>query len=120
MSDEVLPNLNGLLTYFQAERHKKTDKKEIAIMAFYVAANETEIYMAQLKESGRRNRKRELELSRLWSRAGAAVRQVNKNLSQRFLQKSQIWISPEKWKHEHVRILGLGLSQVREEAAKLL
>jgi hypothetical protein len=114
----AIVSLNKLLNYFQKERHNNHDKKIEAVMAIYVAANETKIYLQQIQK--RRSRKVERKLSGLWSRAGILCNRLNADLVDRCLMKSDYWIAPQIWKKEYIRLLRFGLDQILEDTQKFL
>ncbi len=127
MIEFTIPALTALLLYLQKERHQRTKKNALqrertgkALLAAYVAADQTQIYLQEYRNRGRRSRRAEEKLAALWVRAGVAFRHVNRDLAERCFLKRQLWSRPEIWKREHVRALGLELTQVREDIQKLL
>ncbi len=117
---DAIPGLSKLLDYFSQERHRREDRKELALSAIFAAASETRLYLAGLERSGRRNRKKEEELSRLWTRAALAARRFDAEFTERCLMKSQYWESPEKWRAEEVTEKRIGIEAVYEKALQLL
>jgi hypothetical protein len=117
---DAIPGLSKLLDYFSRERHRREDKMELALSAIFAAASETKIYLAGLERTARRSRKKEEELSRLWSRAALAARRFDADLTDRCLMKSQYWVSPEKWGAEEVAEKRIGIDAVYEKARQLL
>ena len=116
----MIPGLQGLLNYFAVERRQRDDRLDTALTAIYTAASETKIYIDRMKKSGRRSRKKEEELSRLWAKAVAPVRRFDRDLAERFLLKSDYWINPEHWTPSDIKDARIGIVQVCEEARGLL
>lgn len=117
---DAIPGLSKLLDYYSKERHRREDQKELALNAIFAAASETRIYLAGLERTGRRSRKKEEELSRLWSKAALAARRFDADFTDRCLLKSQYWVSPEKWRADDVTEKRIGIDAVYEKARQLL
>ena len=117
---EAIPGLGKLLDYFSRERHRRDDQMDSALAAIYAAANETKIYLARLEKTGRRKRKREEELARLWSKAAVPVRRFDADLADRCLLKSQYWVSPDRWNADDVTEKKIGIDAIYEKARELL
>ena len=117
---EAISGLSKLLDYFSQERHRREDRVDQALLCIYAAANETKLYLAQLEKTGRRIRKREEELARLWGKAAIPVRRFDADLANRCLLKSQYWVSPDKWKADEVTEKKIGIDAVYEKTRELL
>jgi hypothetical protein len=117
---EAIPALKGLLDYFAKGRQIRSAKKDQALTALYAAATETKLYLEKLNDNGRRNRRTEEQLVRLWSRAAIPVRHFDRALADRCLAKSQYWISPGRWTEQEVEENCIGIRQIHDAARRLL
>jgi hypothetical protein len=117
---EAIPGLGKLLDYFSRERHRRDDQIDAALAAIYAAANETRIYLARLEETGRRKRKIEAELARLWSKAAVPVRRFDRKLADECLLKARFWVSPDRWEEDDLTEKRLGVDAIYEQARALL
>lgn len=117
---EAIPGLGKLLDYFSRERRRRDDQMDAALAAIYAAANETKIYLARLEKTGRRRRKHEEELARLWSKAAVPVRRFDRDLANQCLLRSQYWISPDRWDAGDITEKRVGIDAIYEKARELL
>ena len=85
----MLEGLKTLLDYFRDERHRREDKADEALAAIYAAANETKLYIQKAQRSGKSDRQREEELSRLWTKAAVPIRNFDRDLADRCLMKER-------------------------------
>jgi hypothetical protein len=116
----LIPALTGLLKDARTKRRLMDERGQRAIEAILSAVNETRLYINFLSRSNTRDPDREQELSRLWTRAGAALRGIDNELARRALLKGEYWIDPDQWDDERVRETRIGLEEVMRDANALL
>lgn len=116
----MIEGLKTLLEYFRDERHRREDHADEALMAIYMAANETKLYIQEVQRTGKSKQKREAELSRLWTRAAIPIRRFDADLASRCLIKGDYWTNPSAWTVEAIAQFRIGLDDVFREAKELL
>ena len=116
----MIEGLKALLEYFRDERHRREDKADAALAAIYAAANETKLYIRSTQRTGKSNRQKEEELSRLWTSAAVPIRHFNRDLAERCLMKGRYWVDPASWTVEQIVLFRIGIDEVFEAARELL
>ena len=101
-------------------RVQKERARAKALEALLDAVNETTAYVADRREGGPRNRKREARISQLWSKAAISVHSLDKRLSTILALNSMGWADPELWETPTFRETSPGLAKIREQCLWLL
>lgn len=105
-----------------------SEEEKGALKAFYMAVNETRIYVANLERSGhkklqdndRRDYQEEARLSRLWTATSERITPFNVELADRCFLKGDYWAAPELWSSEHVEEAKIELERMFQIARKLI
>lgn len=115
----LLAPLQNLLGTFQAERHYKDDKKDLALTALNKALIETKKY---LEQGGGQciDRDREFELAGLWADAAAKARYASNEIAMRLQNKSLFWSENLKWSREEVLAKKIDLASIQKTVSELL
>ena len=116
----MIEGLKTLLSYFRDERHRREDKADAALSSIYAAANETKLYIQKAQRTGKSNRNKEEELSRLWTAAAVPIRHFDKDLADRCLVKGRYWVDPASWSVQQIVEFRIGIDEVFAEARALL
>lgn len=126
----LLGPLQGLLGFFQNERHYKEEKetkneakRQEALQAMYLALTTTHRYL-EAQPMGV-DRDRQLELSNLWATAAIKSRVYLSNAKHRMpepwmLEKAQYWLDKIKWPEQKVRDIGIDLATVEQRIRELI
>lgn len=120
MWNKVIDGLLGLLTNIRDDRLQSQAEKDQALTSILAATNETKIYIKRIQRNGKRDRKTEEQLSRLWASAAVPLRRINKDLAERCLIKSDYWLNPENYTATDIAKFRIGIEQVYKEAKKML
>lgn len=99
--------------------HRTDKKREVytSIEAIYRAANRTRFVIASNNYQAHTPN---AELSDLWVEAATAVRELDDNLYERLLQKSEYWADPRNWDIEMVSKARLYIDDIIEDANRIL
>lgn len=116
----MIKALQGLLDYFQRERHHQDDRQDAALMAIYVASQETKIYIERLRRGFKPSRDMEEALARLWQKAAVPIRHFDPDLAERCMFKSEYWLNPAEWSDKDVKEQRIEIERVYQEARGLL
>lgn len=121
----VLAPLQGLLGFFQKERHERLHNAQLAetqrqeaLQAMYAALVATK--RCQELNSQAPDRARELELSQLWATAAIKSRTYVKEATGWNANKAEYWLSQMKWPDEAVRAKGIDLATVEARILQLM
>jgi hypothetical protein len=87
----VLAPLQGLLNYFQTERHHLTQERNEQKDQALADLNAALVATTQYLQRGRTSSEVETELSERWSRAARSCRHFDNNLAQQLQLKSFWW-----------------------------
>ena len=119
----LLAPLQGLLGYFQKERHASSEEdryaeaqRQEALQAMYVALVATKKY----QESSHPHRDKELELSQFWATAAIKSRKYLKEASAMNYDKARYWLEQLKWPEQTVKAKGIDLTTVEARIRELL
>jgi len=115
----IAESIVAILEHLREERHYKEQKKEAALNAIHSALIETLLYVEK-SSKGETDRTIEEDLSRLWTKAGLAVRHLDRELADRFLLKGRYWIESEKWSRKYILENRIALKQVEVDIKKIL
>ena len=119
----ALGAIGAWLALLRQEQHELQRNEAAAVRALYNAVNETRLYVRRLGEAGYRSPNRDFEredhLSRLWMEAYFALRKISPNLAHKCMVKSGYWQEPERWSEAQVRVAGIKLDSICEEARSL-
>lgn len=116
----VVTGLGKLMDTVRRTGSKRTQRQDQALTLIYAAANETRLYIEQAEASKKRDRPREQQLVRLWTRAALPVRHIDPHLADRCLLKADLWINPSRWTPAQIREFHIGINEVYEYARQLL
>jgi hypothetical protein len=114
--DKVLNGI-GLIREGKKRRTKQIDN---ALLALYAALSETKPYIEDRKNGKRRNRKRELEIARLWHSASIPLRSIDKKFAERCFLKGSYWLEPDTWNKRKIEEKGIAIDTVFKEIRQLL
>lgn len=81
------------------------------------ALRQTLIYIRRVPYE--RDRKKEEELSRLWSRVALTVQPFNPDLAERCQIKASYWAYPERWTDEQLDAAKIEIALMEKEIGKL-
>ena len=98
----LLNPLQGLLTYFQKDRHVRDDKKDAALLAMKKALIESRKYVEFSEGKNCFDREKEYELAQLWADAAVKVRYASEDLAMRLNDKSAFWSDQFKWSRKEI------------------
>ena len=101
-------------------RVQKERTRAKALECLLEAVNETTAYAADRRDGGRRDRKLEARLSKLWSRAAIQVHSLDKRLSTMLAMNSMGWADPALWDTPAFKETLVGLEKLREQCLWLL
>jgi hypothetical protein len=116
----MIDGIKTLLNYFRDERHRREDGVDQALLAIYVATNETKLYVERVRRTGVSVRATEEQLSRLWTKAAVPIRRFDRDLADRCLLKGEYWVNPSALTVEQINLFRLGLNEVFRDARELL
>lgn len=116
----LLGPLQNLLGTFQAERHYKDDKKDLALTAINKALLETKKYLEQGGGDQCIDREREFELAGLWADAATKARYASNQIAMRLQNKSLFWSDNLKWSREEVLAKKIDLDSIQKTVSELL
>ena len=112
--------LQGLLSYFQQDRHYRDDKKDAALLAIQTALIETRKYVEESGGDKCFDRDKEFRLSTLWAEAAIKARHVSNEMAQRLNDKSMYWSDQFEWSHEEVSSRQIDLDSIQDQVSALL
>ena len=98
-------------------RKDKRDKTFAAIEAIQRAANRTRYIIAS---NDYLPHTPNVELSNLWIDAASAVRELDKDLYGRLLDKSEYWADPAQWNEQMVRDTRIYINDIIEDSNRFL
>jgi hypothetical protein len=116
----LLAPLQGLLTYFQKDRHVRDDKKDAALLAIKKALIESRKYVELSDGESCFDREKEYDLSQLWADAAVKARYVGRDLALRLNDKSAYWSEEFKWSREEVLARRIDFASVEAAVNELL
>ena len=99
---------------------QKEKEREDAIQSLLNAVTETGAYLSDRAKGAAINRKREMRISQLWSKAAINVRRLDKRLSKLLALKSMGWADPSLWDDPRYKKLPLKLDTIREQCLWLM
>ena len=109
--------LQGLLTTFQNERHKKEALEREAINAIYCAFIATKEYCAERSDNN--DRTKVYDLSKLWAEASAKSRTVFPQWEVEAGDKAILMCSDILWNYDFAKEKGLDLASLEEQINEL-
>ena len=101
-------------------RREKEQKKRDALNSLYSAISETQLYISERSAGKKRNLKRELQISRLWSLSAIAVYPLDHRMAEICDSKSDYWSDVELWDDARIARNGIKIEKVRKKIRKLL
>jgi hypothetical protein len=121
----LLAPLNGLLEFFQKDRHhvedlsqKVEEKRQDALHALYSALTTTHKYIDAQPDGIDREKK--IELSKLWADAAISSRTYFEDGEPWMMEKANYYLSKMEWPHERVVQAGIDLKTVEERINQLI
>jgi hypothetical protein len=115
----------GLLGFFQHERHQNEDQERLAeaerqeaLKAMYLALVTTRKYTEAQPEGV--DREKQLELSNLWATAAIKSRRYFQEAMPWNMTKAAYWLDDIKWPEEKVKAMGIDLVTVEAKIAELI
>ncbi len=115
-----LRSLDGLLSYFQKDRHRRHETEQVALLAMNAALTATDQYIELSKGVKGFDRAAELSLASLWREAAIRVKVLNQHCVGRFSDKADYWVSRIEWDREDIFDKAIDLSSIRKEIARLI
>lgn len=119
MIGEILASILSMFKEGSDFRRHQTEREDAALDAIYMACTETKLYVTDWERTGRRNRKRESDLARLWKKASIPVRDFDRQLADKCYYKGEYWLDPDHWDDGDTLRLGIELDRVILEARDL-
>lgn len=121
--NQLIAIFNSLFNWLKAAADKRgqmdVDFKK-ALLAVYIASNETKSYISGLKLRKKPDRTREATLSRLWSEAAVELRQIDKKLADKCLLQGDYLAQATSWSDEEVDRARHSINDLFNHARKLL
>ena len=115
----ALVSVSGvLLAYMQAERLDKDRRVQEALEAIQEAIAETRKYIER-ENPEKRDRSRELELSKLWGIASTRLKKFNPDLAGKLRFKSSYWENSTRLSRREIHQSGIALRQIERELQEL-
>src|SRR5688572_9786573 len=112
--------LESLLSWFQKERHIKSDRKDTALIAMNKAIIATKRYIEESAGKKGSNRPTEYNLAELWADAATKARHASSELAARLNDKSKYWSDSLEWSDEEVLSKRIDLDSIHREITALL
>ena len=105
--------------YEEWKKHKghKREQQDQFLEAATEALRQTLSYIG--RDTYKRDRKREEELSRLWSKVALTARPFNPDLAGRCQIKGDYWANPERWTDEQLDAARIEIGVMEKEIGKL-
>lgn len=116
----LLAPLQGLLTYFQRDRHVRDEKRDAALLAIKTALIESRKYVELSSGESGRDREKEYVLAQLWADAAVKARHASQDLAERLNDKSAYWSENLKWSREEVLARRIDFASVEVAVNELL
>jgi len=120
MINEVLDGLSKILGPIATLSKDRRELKDSALRAISNALDETYLYYRDLDKGSNRNLERESLLAKYWSAAAIPMRHFDENLASKCDYKSEYWVNPEKYSQTDIKLLGIGLDDVRQAYRNML
>jgi hypothetical protein len=98
-------------------QEKKKEKSYAAIETIYKAANDTSVFIAQCS---RKTEKPNQELSDIWVKAASKVRDLDSDLYNRLLVKSEYWANPEVWTQQDISQYNISLESIKKHCKSII
>jgi hypothetical protein len=121
----LLAPLQGLLDFFQKDRHhvedrsqKIEEKRQDALRAMYNALVRTHKYIDAQPDG--MDRDKQLELSKLWADAAISSRTYLKTEEPWIMEKANYYLSKIEWPHDRVVETGIDLATVEKRISQLI
>jgi len=121
----LLAPLEGLLGFFQRERHHTDEEarhseahRQEALQAMYTALITTRKYTEA--QPGQIDRDKQFELSGLWANVAIKCREYLQEEMPWTMEKSRYWLDEIKWPEERVKSAGIDLVTVEARIAELM
>lgn len=121
----LLAPLNGLLNFFQKERHHSTEQEQYAeerrkeaLEAMYAALLATRKY--QENNVFTVDRDKEYEISQLWATAAIKSRKYFTEVANKNATKALYWLQKDKWPHDVVVERGIDLTTIEAQIRHLM
>lgn len=109
----LLPELKDFIKY----RRDKKNEVYMAVEAIQRAANRTRFVIAS---NNYQPHTPNSDLSNLWVDAAAAVRELDRNLYERLLEKSDYWADPRNWDNQMVADARIYIDDIIEDSNRIL
>jgi hypothetical protein len=121
----LLAPLQGLLEFFQKDRHhvedlsqKVEEKRQDALRAMYSALVTTHKYIEAQPDG--MDRDKQLELSKLWADAAISSRTYLETDEPWIMEKANYYLSKIEWPHDRVVEAGIDLETVEKRISELI
>lgn len=118
--DKLLEALSGKAKERKSNPTNARKEKVEAIAEIKKAVIETRAYMYDSGELGKKDRKRELELARIWQNAGEKIQRVDYPLWEVAEIKALGWSDPREWAKARHKQDGIKLDKILEQCRYLL
>lgn len=119
MIGDILSSILSMFHEGSKFHRERGELRDAALDSIYMACAETKLYATDWERTGKRNRKREEELARLWKKASIPVRHFDPALADKCFFKGEYWLDPDHWDDGDTRRLGIDLDRVILEARDL-
>ena len=118
MLDTLTNTLNNFLLYLQNERIEKGKNYDEALLAILDALTETQTYLED-DTKAKRNRAKEIQLSKLWDIAAIKIRKFDAKLADELRYKGLYWLEHLDLSRRELYKKGIALRQVRQKYERL-
>ena len=115
----VFDRLREIVVGWRAGNQMRSQQRVEALACFLRALNETEIYFGTSRVLGR-DRRREEELSRLWTATSQMFRHFDADLATRCETKGCYWADPVGWSIEELIQARVNIMDMRSTLHDLL
>lgn len=116
----LIERLISLIPTISDLSKNRRDLADNALAAISEALSETSLYLAHLKDTGKRDREREEQLARSWAAAAVPARHIDVELAEMCQYKSEIWINPDAWGRDKIQKYGVDIDTVKHRYMELL
>lgn len=114
---EVLSLLKYVYEEYKNHKDHKREQQDEFLNSASEALRQTLIYIG--REPYERDRQKEEELSRLWSKVALTARPFNPDLAGRCQIKGDYWANPERWTDEQLDAAKIEIGLMEKEIGNL-
>lgn len=114
--EAILKVLNAIKS-FKISRKENKERIFQAVESIREAANRTKHYYSSLRTG---DEQPNIDLSEYWLKAASAVRELDRDLYNRLLDKADFWANPSSWTTELSEQHNIYLDEILEDSNRIL